>query len=86
MAPLATLDLALVLTAAGFICALVFRNRSRALSIPPGPKGLPLVGNIFDIPSGEHWIKFAEMGDQWGETVVMQRTSSTNDEQVEYLH
>ncbi|KAJ7104566.1 cytochrome P450 [Mycena crocata] len=34
---------------------------------PPGPRGLPFVGNIFDVPSGELWLQFAKFGDVWGD-------------------
>ncbi|KAJ6522305.1 hypothetical protein DFH09DRAFT_834187, partial [Mycena vulgaris] len=26
-----------------------------------------LVGNIFDVPSGELWLQFAKFGDVWGD-------------------
>ncbi|KAJ7824236.1 cytochrome P450 [Mycena olivaceomarginata] len=35
--------------------------------VPPGPRGIPLVGNVFDTPTERHWLKFAELGDVWGE-------------------
>ncbi|KAK7036148.1 cytochrome P450 [Favolaschia claudopus] len=35
--------------------------------LPPGPPGLPLVGNLFDAPTNRHWLKFAEMGQVWGD-------------------
>jgi hypothetical protein len=28
------------------------RRRSRALLLPPGPKGYPIIGNVLDIPRG----------------------------------
>lgn len=34
--------------------------------LPPGPKGIPLVGNLNDLPQpgvleSEHWLKFKEL-------------------------
>ncbi|KAF7366223.1 hypothetical protein MVEN_00499500 [Mycena venus] len=34
--------------------------------LPPGPRGLPFIGNIFGFPGKQHWLKFAELGDIWG--------------------
>ncbi|KII86266.1 hypothetical protein PLICRDRAFT_93731 [Plicaturopsis crispa FD-325 SS-3] len=39
----------------------------RRASLPPGPTGLPLVGNLFDIPTSNQWIKFAEWGKKYGD-------------------
>jgi cytochrome P450 len=33
---------------------------------PPGPKGLPLVGNLADMPSVKPWKTFAEWGQKYG--------------------
>ncbi|KAJ7078025.1 cytochrome P450 [Mycena belliarum] len=56
----------LVAAAAALVCLpWVLRNRKPPL--PPGPRGLPLVGNIFDAPIGEIWLQFAKLGDVWGD-------------------
>ncbi|KAG2152638.1 cytochrome P450 [Suillus bovinus] len=34
---------------------------------PPGPRGLPLVGNIQDIPYVKPWLTFAEWGKKYGD-------------------
>lgn len=34
---------------------------------PPGPRGLPLVGNIQDIPHVKPWLTFAEWGKKYGD-------------------
>ncbi|KAJ7611277.1 cytochrome P450 [Roridomyces roridus] len=35
--------------------------------LPPGPRPLPLIGNVLDIPSQDHWIKFTQLADVWGD-------------------
>lgn len=47
-----------------FVCianVLLFRKRS----FPPGPPGLPFIGNIFDIPKKEAWKTYVEWGKQY---------------------
>ncbi|KAJ7477304.1 cytochrome P450 [Mycena galericulata] len=39
---------------------------SRSVPLPPGPRGVPLLGNIFHVPSGEYWLKYAHLGETWG--------------------
>ena len=42
-----------------------FPNQPK-LSYPPGPKGLPLVGNILDLPRGMHmWEGFTQMNEMY---------------------
>ena len=43
-----------------------WRCRESRLSFPPGPKGLPLLGNVFDIPKGVPvWLAFTSMSKKY---------------------
>ena len=44
---------------------LVNKNRSFT-SLPPGPIGLPLIGNVLDMPTSYEHLTFAKWGERWG--------------------
>lgn len=48
-----------------FVLNTFFRS-FKTPSLPPGPRALPLVGNIFDMPSEKEWLTFARWGETWG--------------------
>ena len=51
------------------IAAWALINRKRAVNAPypPGPKGLPLIQNLFDIPSKKEFTAFTEWGYKYGQ-------------------
>lgn len=51
-----------------FIASIYFLQRiiSKRRSLPPGPRGLPLIGNVFDMPSDRPWLTFAKWADIYG--------------------
>lgn len=53
-------------------CGLVLRPRRRP-RYPPGPKGLPLVGNMLDIPTEYAWERYYELGKEYGSDVLFFR-------------
>jgi hypothetical protein len=38
--------------------------------LPPGPKRLPLIGNLLDMPSEKEWLAFTRWGEKWGASAV----------------
>ncbi|KAG1892829.1 cytochrome P450 [Suillus subluteus] len=44
----------------------VFKQKNPA-PYPPGPPGLPLVGNVLDIPQVKPWLTFTKWGKKYGE-------------------
>ncbi|KAJ6451283.1 cytochrome P450 [Mycena sanguinolenta] len=60
----------LIMTVAAITVAYSLRRR-RAPPLPPGPWGLPVVGNILDLPTTNAWLHFAKLGEVWGEILSL---------------
>ncbi|PIL29172.1 cytochrome P450 [Ganoderma sinense ZZ0214-1] len=46
-----------------------WRTRSRGRPFPPGPPGLPLFGNMFNMPGDKAWLDFHELAGQYGDII-----------------
>ncbi|KAH6893742.1 cytochrome P450 98A3 [Coprinopsis sp. MPI-PUGE-AT-0042] len=56
-----------------FVSAVAVRASSRGkLPTPPGPRGLPIVGNILQMPSEEPWKVYADWGKQYGDVIYLE--------------
>lgn len=67
-----TMAFSVLLFLFGIVAAvLIFSRSSRSkLSLPPGPKPWPLIGNVLDMPSLHAWHKYREWCNTHGEYVV----------------
>ena len=43
----------------------------KSLPFPPGPKGLPIIGNVFDVPLKMPWKQFHEWSKIYGTHVLL---------------
>ncbi|KAF9029998.1 cytochrome P450 [Hymenopellis radicata] len=60
----------LALCAISIITAILYSRRSRFnFPLPPGPKGLPLIGNLFSRPVDHAWLTYTQWASVYGEIV-----------------
>ncbi|KAG1729789.1 cytochrome P450 [Suillus lakei] len=55
----------LCLAGGAYLVKQVFQKKNPA-PYPPGPPGLPLIGNVLDMPQVKPWLTFAEWGKKYG--------------------
>ncbi|GJE97912.1 cytochrome P450 [Phanerochaete sordida] len=67
-----------ILLLGGLVAALIFLSRRyfrrRRLHYPPGPKGLPFIGNVLDIPrGGRGWLTYERWGREHDSDIISLR-------------
>ena len=45
---------------------LVLKSKKRRHAFPPGPPGLPLIGNALDLPKSREWLAYQKWGRDYG--------------------
>ncbi|RXW13084.1 hypothetical protein EST38_g12770 [Candolleomyces aberdarensis] len=62
-----------LLWAVAFIVQRLRKNaRSRGLRLPPGPKRLPVIGNLLDLPQEQPWEEYHRMSQQYGDIMYLE--------------
>lgn len=63
-----TLPLFIAFLALAFIKRWIYKPSH---PFPPGPKPLPVIGNLLDMPPSYQWRTFVEWKERWGEPFVV---------------
>ena len=59
--------------------AVTWLSRFRRLPLPPGPKPLPVIGNILDMPTSKPWDKYREWCNLYSKLLVLLRVPACGD-------
>jgi hypothetical protein len=60
------LDILVLISSLAAFLAIRDYQRRRGLPYPPGPRPLPLIGNLFDIPKEFSWLSYTQLSKKHG--------------------
>ncbi|KAL4264719.1 cytochrome P450 family protein [Pleurotus pulmonarius] len=71
-------DILLIFVALALALAGRYRWRTTKLPLPPGPKGYPVIGNLFDMPFKEQWVVYHDWCKQFSSDIIYLRVFGTS--------
>lgn len=66
VSPMFALDILVLVTSIAAFFALRDYKKRRGLPYPPGPRPLPLIGNLLDIPKEFSWLAYTQLSKKHG--------------------
>ncbi|KAH9929328.1 cytochrome P450 [Fomitopsis serialis] len=67
--------LPLLLFIVAFVAAALATRKKRPL--PPGPRGIPLLGNIYDVPRGREWLAYQNWSREYDSDIIYLNLAGT---------
>ncbi|KAH9893508.1 CyP450 monooxygenase [Cubamyces lactineus] len=49
----------------------VLKREHERKSLPPGPRGIPMIGNVFDVPQERPWTTFWKLSRRYGDVICI---------------
>jgi hypothetical protein len=71
VSPLSVLDLFAALLLFATLCAIRDHRRRGGLPYPPGPRPLPIIGNILHIPKDFSWLAYTRFSEIYGTVLLL---------------